>query len=339
MSGVSFQDKLAKLVDGENLSFDEAYELFNEMLGESEVRIAAVLSALQTKGYTYEEVAGFAKAMREKAVRVNAGDVLDACGTGGDKSCTINVSTAVAILSSCFLPVAKHGNVSVTSKSGSANVLEALGVEIRLQPEDAERMLKECNFAFLFAPLYHPALKKIMPVRKELGIKTIFNILGPLCNPANPSYQLLGVSDESLLETVSRALKMLNVRHALVVHGYAGVKLDEVSPCGITKVAEVSGRDIEFYELTPEEFGVREVKPVRCESAEESASRIEAVLSGKGKEEDVNFILINASAALYASGVAGDLKEGVEMARNAIEEGNAIRKLEEIREKSRELKG
>ncbi len=330
---MSVRDKLVKLVDGENLSFEEAYELFNEMLGESEVRIAAVLSTLQTKGYTYEEVAGFAKAMREKAVKVNAGDVLDTCGTGGDRSGTINVSTAVAILSSCFLPVAKHGNVSVTSKSGSANVLEALEVEIRLKPEDAERMLKECNFAFLFAPLYHPTLKKIMPVRKELGIKTIFNILGPLCNPANPSYQLLGVSDESLLEIVSNALRMLEVKHALVVHGECeGLKLDEISPYGKTAVAEVSGREnVEFYELTPEEFGVKAVKPVRCESAEESASRIEAVFSGKGKEEDVNFVLINASASLYASGVVGDFQEGVELAKSAIESGEVKRKLEEIR--------
>jgi len=330
---MSLKDKLTKLIEGKNLSFEEAYELFNDMLEESDVRIAAVLSALQTKGYTYEEVAGLAKAMREKAIRISAGDVLDTCGTGGDKSNTINVSTAVAILSSCFLPVAKHGNVSVTSRSGSANVLEALGVEIRLQPEEAEEMLRKCNFAFLFAPLYHPALKKIMPVRKELGIKTVFNILGPLCNPANPVYQLLGVSDESLLEIISNALKMLGIKHGLVVHGICGnAGLDEISPCGVTKVAEVSGNEVEFYELSPEDFGVESVKPVSCSSPEESARRIEAALSDlKAREEDVNFILINASAALYAGGIAGDYREGVEIARDAIESGEVRKKLEEIR--------
>ncbi len=322
-----FQDKFRKIVEGKNLSFEEAYELFNEMVRESPIRIGAMLTALQTKGYTAEEVAGFARAMRDNAIRVNADGVADTCGTGGDYSNTINVSTAVAIMLSCLNPVAKHGNVSVTSKSGSANVLEVLGIDIRLDADRAREMLEKHNFTFLFAPMYHPALKPVMPVRKELGIKTIFNILGPLCNPAEPSYQLLGVSSKDLLEVVSEALKMLGVEHALVVHGSG---LDEVSPWKETMVAEVS-QDIDFYRLKPEDFGVRPEKPKPCESAEESARRIEAVFSGKGLKEDETFVLINASAAFYSCGIVGDFKEGIDLAKSVIEEGKAARKLEELR--------
>ncbi len=333
MSKESLKDLLSRVVDGKDLSFEEAYEAFNLMLGESEIRIAAMLSALQTKGYTADEIAGFARAMRDRAIKVEVkGEVADTCGTGGDRSNTINVSTAVAILLSCVNPVAKHGNVSVTSKSGSANVLEALGVEVRLDAAKAKEMIEKLNFAFLFAPLYHPALKKIMPVRKEMGIKTVFNILGPLCNPANPDYQLLGVSDESLIEKISQALNLLGVKHALVVHGRCGeLGLDEVSPCGVTKVAEVTKSGVEFYEVSPEDFGLKPVKPVPCSGAEDSASRIVAVLSGKGIDEDTNFILANASLALYACGIAGDFKEGVEIAENLIESGEGMDKLDTLR--------
>ena len=330
---MNFKDLLFKVTSGKDLNFEEAYEAFNLMLEESEIRIAAMLSALQTKGYTSDEIAGFAKAMRDKAIRVEVDvDVADTCGTGGDRINTINVSTAVAILLSCVNPVAKHGNVSVTSKSGSANVLEALGVEIKLDATKAKEMIESLNFAFLFAPMYHPALKKIMPVRKEMGIKTVFNILGPLCNPANPSYQLLGVSEEGLVEKISQALSTLGVKHALVVHGKCGeLGLDEVSPCGVTKVAEVVKGGVEFYEISPEDFGLKPVKPVPCTGAEDSASRIVAFLSGKGIEEDTNFILANASMALYACGVVGDFKEGVEVTQNLIESGKGIEKLDRLR--------
>ena len=167
---------LEKIVEGKNLSFEEAYELFNQLIEESPIRIAGILTALQTKGYTAEELAGFAKAMRDKAVKLDLGDVIDTCGTGGDRSFTINVSTASAIILSCFTKVAKHGNVSITSKSGSANLLEALGVNYRLNPDQAKALIEKTNFTFLFAPMYHPTLKGIMPVRRELGIKTIFNV-------------------------------------------------------------------------------------------------------------------------------------------------------------------
>ena len=323
---------LSKIVERKNLSFEEAYELYRRMVRESPVRIAAYLSALQTKGYSAEELAGFAKAMRDHALKIDLGKVCDTCGTGGDGASTINVSTASAVILSCFRNVAKHGNVSVTSKSGSANVLEVLGVKVDLGPEEAKGLFERTGFTFLFAPRYNPTLKNIMPVRRELGIKTIFNVLGPLANPANPSHQLVGVFSENLVERVAEALKILGVERAVVVHGNG---LDEVNPRGKTTVAEVNG-DVEVYKLYPEDFGVKRAKVIPCNSPEESASRILAVLSGRGLEEDRIFVLINAALSLYAAEVA-ELDECVEMVKSALSE-EAMRKLEEIRNASNEIR-
>ena len=314
---------LEKIVDGKNLSFEEAYELFNQLIEESPIRIAGILTALQTKGYTAEELAGFAKAMRDKAVKLDLGDVIDTCGTGGDRSFTINVSTASAIILSCFTKVAKHGNVSITSKSGSANLLEALGVNYMLNPDQAKALIEKTNFTFLFAPMYHPTLKGIMPVRKELGIKTIFNVLGPLANPANPSYQIIGVSSSDLVDKVANALEFLGVERAYVVYGNG---LDEVNPKGETIVAEVN-KGIEIFKVKPEDFGLKPVDIMPCHSPEESAERIKAVLAGKGREEDRNFVLINSALALNL--LRDDLKECVEVIEGVLGE-IAIKKLEEI---------
>lgn len=322
---------LSKIVERKNLSFEEAYELYNQLVEESPIRIAAYLSALQTKGFTAEELAGFAKAMRDKALKVNFGEVCDTCGTGGDKALTINVSTASAIILSLFRKVAKHGNRSITSKSGSANVLEAFGVKIDLKPEEAKEVLDRTNFTFLFAPLYNDSLGRVMGVRRELGIRTIFNVLGPLANPANPSYQLVGVFSEDLVEKVAEALKILGVKRGIVVHGSG---LDEVSPKNETVVAEVN-REIEIYKLKPEDFGVKRAKIVPCFSPEESAKRIAAVLSGRGLEEDRTFILVNASLALYSTEF-GELDECVEAVKHALS-GEAVKKLEEIVDVSKEI--
>ena len=316
---------LDKIVERRNLSFEEAYELFNVLLNESDIRIAAYLAAMQTKGYTAEELAGFAKAMRDKALKVELGEVCDTCGTGGDRSSTINVSTASALILSCFKRVAKHGNVSVTSKSGSANVLSALGVKIDLGPSEVKKMIEKTNFAFLFAPLYHPSLKRIMPIRKELKIKTIFNILGPLANPANPRYQIVGVNSADLIDKVAEALSYLGVKKAVVVHGDG---LDEVNPKSETIVAEVNGSEIEKYNICPEDFGLKRTKIIPCNSPEESANRIKAVLSGKGSEEDRNFIIINAAMALYATGF-DDFKECRELVESVLGD-KALKRLEEI---------
>ncbi|HID47752.1 MAG TPA: anthranilate phosphoribosyltransferase [Methanococcaceae archaeon] len=326
---------LSKIVDGQDLTFEESYNLFNQLLEESDVRIGAYLTALQTKGVTPQEIAGFAKAMRDRAIKVDLGrGLLDTCGTGGDRASTVNVSTAVSIILSTFTKVAKHGNVSVTSKSGSADVLRALGIEIDIPPEKARRMIEETNYVFLFAPRYHPALKRIMPVRKELGIRTIFNILGPLTNPAEPEYQVVGVNTPDLVEKVAEALKLLGIKRALVVHGDG---LDELNPRGPSKVCEIKGKKMEMYTLYPEDFGLERTKIVPCSSPEESAERILKVYSGE-VNEDRNFIVLNASAALYISGIASDYPEAVEMINNVIDSGKVLEKLEEIRGFSKELK-
>jgi len=326
---------LDKIVEGYNLTFEEAYNLFNQLLEESDVRIGAYLTALQTKGVTPQEIAGFAKAMRDRAIKVDLGrGLLDTCGTGGDRASTVNVSTAVSIILSTFTKVAKHGNVSVTSKSGSADVLRALGIEIDIPPEKARKMIEETNYVFLFAPRYHPALKRIMPVRKELGIRTIFNILGPLTNPAEPEYQVVGVNTPDLVEKVAEALKLLGIKRALVVHGDG---LDELNPRGPSKVCEIKGKKMEMYTLYPEDFGLERTKIVPCSSPEESAERILKVYSGE-VNEDRNFIVLNASAALYISGIASDYPEAVEMINNVIDSGKVLEKLEEIRGFSKELK-
>ncbi len=316
---------LSKIVERKNLSFEEAYELYGILLNETDIRIAGYLAALQTKGYTAEELAGFAKAMRDNAVRLDLGEVCDTCGTGGDGASTINVSTASAIILSCFAKVAKHGNVSITSKSGSANVLDAFGMKIDLKPEEVKSVIEKTNFAFLFAPLYHPTLKRIMPVRKELKIKTIFNVLGPLANPAEPVYQIVGVSSLDLVDKVAEALSFLGVKKALVIHGSG---LDEVNPAKETVVAEVGRDGIEKYKVEPEDFGLKPAKIVPCESPKESAERIKAVFTGRGREEDRAFIIANASLALYSADVA-DFDECVELVKSVLG-GKALKKLEEI---------
>lgn len=316
---------LNKIIERRNLSFEEAYELYNILLKESDIRIAGYLVALQTKGYTAEELAGFAKAMRDNAVKVELGEVCDTCGTGGDGASTINVSTASAIILSCFKRVAKHGNVSITSKSGSANVLDAFGMKIDLKPEEVKSIIERTNFAFLFAPLYHPTLKRIMPVRKELKVRTIFNVLGPLANPAEPDYQIVGVSSPDLVDKVAEALSFLGVKKALVIHGSG---LDEVNPTKETVVAEIGRNGIDRYKIEPEDFGLKPVKIVPCESPEESAERIKSVFAGNGKEEDRAFIIANASLALYSADVA-DFDECVELVKSVLD-GEALNKLEEI---------
>ena len=318
---------LNKIVDNYNLTFEESYELFNNLLKESDIRIGAYLAALQTKGITSQEIAGFAKAMRDNAIKVDLGrNIVDTCGTGGDGSSTINVSTAVSLILSHFIKVAKHGNVSITSKSGSANVLQALGIKIDLSPEEAKEMIDKTNFVFLFAPRYHPALKKIMPVRRELGIKTIFNILGPLSNPANPDYQMVGVNSLDLVEKVAEALRLLGVKRALVVYGSG---LDELSPKDTSKVCEVKNKSLNTYTLSPEDFGMEASKIIPCGSPEESARRILDVFSGK-KNEDRNFIVLNAAAGLYTCGIASDYIESVEMVNNAIDDGEILNKVKDI---------
>ncbi|UXM85578.1 anthranilate phosphoribosyltransferase [Methanococcus aeolicus] len=319
---------LNKIINREDLSYEESYDLFNDLLNESEIKIGAYLSALQTKGFTANEIAGFAKAMRDNAIAIDLGEgISDTCGTGGDGSSTINISTAVSIILSCFTKVAKHGNVSITSKSGSANVLDALNIKKDCNPEEAKKMIDKTNFVFLFAPNYHPALKKIMPVRKELGIKTIFNILGPLANPANPDYQIMGVNSPDLVEKVGDALKLLGVKKALVVYGNG---LDELNPNDYTTICEINeNEENKIYKIHPKDIGLTPSNPIPCNSPDESAKRIIKIFSGT-INEDRDFILLNAAAALYASNIAKDYKEGLKLAKEVIDNGTVLKKLKEI---------
>ncbi|MEM1670483.1 MAG: anthranilate phosphoribosyltransferase [Archaeoglobaceae archaeon] len=306
-----------------NLDMEKAYEIALKLPELDEIEISAILAGLELKGYNAEILAGFSKAILDK-VKLNLGKVFDTCGTGGDLSATINVSTAVAIAVSVFKPVAKHGNRAVSSKSGSADVLEKLGIKIEQPEEFARRMINETNFSFLFAPLYHKAFAKVVGVRKKLRIRTIFNILGPLVNPANPERQIIGFSNEKILRDVAETLSLLG-RKGIVFNG-AG--LDEVNPGGETVAYIVEG-SVERIKLIPADFGLSEAKIIPCRDSEDSANRIKAVFANQGLEEDKKFIAINFATALYALGYE-DLKENVEIFNSKLESGEFLRKLEEI---------
>lgn len=305
------------------LNFETAYEIATKIPNMDEIEIAAVLGAIEARGYDAEVLAGFAKGVVE-GVSINLGEVVDTCGTGGDKAASINVSTAVAIALSTIHPVAKHGNRAVSSKSGSADVLESLGVNIEMEEAKARRMIFETGFAFLFAPLYHKSFARVVRVRRKLAIKTIFNIIGPLTNPANPVAQIVGVANASLVKPVGEALSILG-RKGVVVHGSG---LDEVSPSDKTDIAVVN-RDVELLTLQSEDFGVERTKVIPCKSGEESARRIKAVFSGKGLREDRVFIGVNFATSLFALGYE-DLKENMEIFEERLQSGEFARKLEEI---------
>ena len=310
-----------------NLDMEKAYEMALKLPEMDEVEISAILMGLELKGYNAEVLAGFSQAILEKT-KLDLGRVFDTCGTGGDLSSTINVSTAVAIAVSLFNPIAKHGNRAVSSKSGSADVLEKLGVRVEQPPEIARRMIGETNFAFLFAPLYHSAFAKVVGVRKKLKIRTIFNVLGPLVNPANPERQVVGVSSERLLIPVAETLSLLG-RRGIV---YYGSGIDEVNPNAET-IAYVVENGIERLILTPEDFGLGKCRIVPCKDSEESARRIRAVFANSGFEEDRNLVAINFATALYALGFE-DLRENVAIFKEKIEKGEFLKKLEEIACKS-----
>ncbi len=336
-----FKELLGKVVEGRDLSLSEASRAVELMMegGVTPAQIGAFLTALRMKGETWEEVAGAASAMRKKMLRVSTDipaslPLVDTCGTGGDAKGTFNVSTTVAfVVAAAGVPVAKHGNRSVTSRCGSADVIEALGIPLSVPVELAEKALAETNFVFLFAPQYHPAMKVVMGPRRELGFRTVFNLVGPLCNPAMANTQLLGVFDFKLTEKMAYALDALGTRRALVVFGEGGY--DEFTVCGWTKVSELRDGRITTYYVSPEEVGLE-----RCEDpeelkggdAKENAKIIEDILSGKETGAKRNMTLLNAGAALYAAEKTLDLKGGVELARELIDSGKAYEKLNEVRE-------
>jgi anthranilate phosphoribosyltransferase len=328
------RDALRRITSGESLSRAEAEALFGLMIdGEvSDTLKAALLVALRMKGEAVPEIAGAAAAMRRRATAIphRCQAVVDTCGTGGDGRGTFNISTAAALVAAAAgAPVAKHGNRSVSSRSGSADVLAALGMRLDENPATAGRALEEVGICFLFAPHFHPGMREVMPVRRELALRTIFNLLGPLTNPGRASRQLMGVYAASLVEPIGRVLGDLGSEHAMVVHGDDG--LDEITTTGTTRVCEVRAGEIRTYTLEPETFGLRRAALAELTGGgpEENAALMRQVLAGMGGAlADVT--ALNAGAALYVGGIVPDLGAGVERARAVLASGEAAEKLAQL---------
>ena len=331
---MNIQQAIARLVDGANLTEPEMVDVMNQvMTGEATpIQVAGFLTALRIQGETVEEVTGAARVMREKALHVEAGPdcVLDTCGTGGDGKNTFNISTTVAfVVAAAGITVAKHGNRAVSSGSGSADVLAELGVKIDVPKETVERCMREVGLGFLFAPMMHEAMKYAVAPRRELGIRTIFNLLGPLTNPARASHQLLGIYDGALIGTVAQVLGNLGSRRAMVVHGDEG--LDEISLGGPTSVAEWKDGAVARYTLDPGEFGFEKCPAERLTAADpaDCAAIVTAVLKGEpGPARDV--VLLNSGAALCVSERADTIAQGIDVARECIDSGAAMGKLEHL---------
>jgi anthranilate phosphoribosyltransferase len=331
---MTVQQALARLLDGHDLSRDEARVVMNEIMeGEATpAQIGGFLVALRLKGETADEIAGCAEAMREHVltVRPKRDDLVDTAGTGGDAARTINISTAAALVAAAAgAGVAKHGNRAVSSASGSADVLEALGFRLELPPAEIERSIDQLGFGFLFAPTHHPAMRHAAPVRRELAARTVFNVLGPLTNPAGARAQVLGVYAPSLVRTIAEVLAQLGSRRAFVVHGAAGI--DELSPAGPNLVCEVVDGSVRERAIDPLELGVPRCDPaeLRGGSPGDNAEAIRAVFRGEngGKR---SAILLNAAGAVAAAGHAADLREGLEVAREAVDSGAALARLDEL---------
>ena len=332
---MNIQQAIAQLVAGTNLTEEEMVDVMNQvMTGEATpIQVGAFLTALRIQGESVEEVTGAARVMREKALHVDAGEqgcVLDTCGTGGDGKNTFNISTTVAfVVAAAGITVAKHGNRAVSSGSGSADVLGALGVKIDVPKEMVERCLREVGLGFLFAPAMHGAMKYAAAPRREVGIRTIFNLLGPLTNPARATHQLLGIYDGTLIETVAQVLGNLGSERAMVVHGEEG--LDEISLGGPTAVAEWKDGAVTRYTLHPEEFGFEKCPAERFTASdpEECAAIVTTVLKGEpGPARDV--VLINSGAALCVSERVPTMAEGIGLARERIDSGAALDKLQHL---------
>ena len=336
---MSIQVELRRIIEGrETLARDEAAALMRQILaGEAaEVEIAALLGALAGRGETAGEVAGFALAMREAATTLpltaaEQVELVDTCGTGGDASGSFNISTAAALVAAAAgARVAKHGNRAITSKCGSADVLDALGIPTMLAPEDAAAALREHRFCFLLAPSHHPAMKAVMPVRRAIGVRTVLHVLGPLLNPAGARRQVMGVYSSRLVPLVAEAMTMLGVQHALVVHGDGG--LDELALSGPSEVAEVRNGEVLQYTVSPEEFGLERAPMSALEGgdAKANAEILSAVFAGEAGPRR-NVVLLNAAAVLLTAGLAKDLKQGVEVATVAIDSGAVTRLVAALR--------
>ncbi|MDV2989543.1 MAG: anthranilate phosphoribosyltransferase [Dehalogenimonas sp.] len=334
------KEAIENLVCGRSLSADEAAAVMNEIMeGQATpAQFGSFVTALRCKGETVEEMVGLARTMRAKALPMTAaGPLVDTCGTGGDKAGTFNISTAAAIIAAaCGVKVAKHGNRAVSSQCGSADVLEALGVKIDLLPDEAVACLDQAGIVFMFAPVFHPAMKHAGPPRREIGIRTVFNLLGPLCNPAGATAQVIGVPRRELVLTIATVLKELGSHHAIVVHGADG--LDEITLTGVTHACELRAGRLECYDIDPAALGLArcEAEAIKGGDARWNAAAMLRLLQGEpGALRDA--AIINAAAALKAADVVDSLAEGVVLAAAAIDNGKALARMEKFIEVSRLL--
>lgn len=328
------KEAILKVYRKENLSFEEAQAVMDEIMSgaATPVQMSAYLTALSMKGETIEEITGSAAGMRAHCVRLlHDVEALEIVGTGGDGANSFNISTTAAmVIAAAGVPVAKHGNRAASSKSGAADVLEALGVNIQLPPERSAALLTDINICFLFAQNYHVAMKYVAPIRRELGIRTVFNILGPLSNPAGANMELLGVFDETLVEPMAQVMMKLGVRRGMVVYGQD--KLDEISASAPTKVCEIRDNWFQTYEITPEQFGY-----TSCDKSElvggtpqENAVITRAILKGEERGAKRQAVCLNAGAALYIAQKTATMEEGVRLAESLIDSGAAAAKLEDF---------
>src|SRR5262245_12192329 len=327
---------IQKMIDRVDLTEQEARGAMEEIMAgqATDAQIAGFLTALRMKGETAPELIGFARVMREKAEPLWDGEVLqvlDTAGTGGDRSGTFNISTAAAFVAAgAGVRVAKHGNRSASSRCGSADVMEALGIDIQMPVDRLRRAIKNVGIGFLFAQRFHTSMKHVMPVRTQLKVRTVFNILGPLANPAGACFHVVGVSSPEIMELMANALQGLGVKHAFVVHGANG--LDEVSISSRTYVVEILGTEIRQFMMTAEDFGIpsARIDAILGGDARENAKIVEGILRGeRGPRRDV--VLLNTAPALVASGAASTWKEGIRLAAESIDSGSALRKLQELR--------
>ncbi len=328
------QEAIGQLVAGQALSQAQAAQVMDEIMsGEATpAQFGAFVTALRIKGETADEIAGMAQGMRDKSNRVEYTSALvDTCGTGGDASGSFNVSTAAAfVIAASGLRVAKHGNRAMTSQSGSADVLEALGVKLELTPEQVRRCIDEASIGFMFAPAFHPAMRFAAGPRREIGIRTVFNILGPLTNPAGATHQLLGVADSSLGRMMAEVLLRLGSEHVLVVHG--ADKVDEMSICAPTQIWELYEGNIHEYTVTPEDVGLTRAASgsVKGGTAQENAATLRAILGGQQSGPILDMVLLNAAGALVAGNKVVGLPKAVEAARELVSNGSALKRVDDL---------
>lgn len=328
------KEAIKEVVAGNDLTFDEASQVMDEMMTgtATQAQMASFLTALRIKGETIDEITACAKVMREKALHIKPRtDVLDIVGTGGDGTGTFNISTTAAfVIAASGISVAKHGNRSMSSKSGSADCLENLGVNISISPEKSEEVLEKTGICFMFAQGYHASMRFVGPVRKEIGIRNIFNVLGPLTNPAGANLHITGVYSEALVEPIAKVFSNLGVKRGFVFYGSDG--MDEVTVTGTTKVCEIDNGSFNTYEISPEQFGLKkyEMSELIGGNGAENAEITKQILSGKLKGAKRDIVVLNAALGIYAGGKAASIEDGVKTAQDIIDSGKAYAKMEEF---------